>query len=149
MNIKDLPEYIDVNLKDEGISYPDNGEMVEAYAVRLYCFGYKHYLQTWPLRQRVIKANVKLITLFKDIQKDDNDEPGETTAEQFGQMMLMGGFDLASALEEFKQLAVAHKLIELDDNVHLSKERWLHCSDVVKEQLIFEYLAAFIQPCVM
>ena len=149
MNIKDLPEYIDVYLEDEAIAYPDNGEMVKSYAIRLKCFGCKHYLQTWPLRQRVVKANINLMKLFKDVETNEHDEAGETNPKQFGQMMLMGGFDLVAALEEFKQLAVNHKLIELDENVYLSKERWSHCSDVVKEQLIFAYLTAFIQPCVM
>lgn len=149
MNIRDLPEHIDITLADEGILYPDNGEMVETYSIRLKCFGYKHYLQTWGLRQRVIKANINLISLFKDVPKETVDGSDETTPEQFKQMMLMGEFDLTAALEEFKQLAVSHRLIELDEGVHLTKERWTHCSDVIKEQIIFAYLAAFIQPCVM
>ena len=144
-----MPPYIDVPLDTEGIAYPVNGEMVEAYGVRMFCFGAKHYLQTWELRQRVVKANVNLVSLYRDIEHDTKEEISEISGEQFGQMMLMGGFELNCALEEFKQLVVGNRLIELDEEVYLTKERWQQCSDVVKEKLIFAYLAVFIQPCVM
>ena len=151
MNLKDLPEWINVVLpEDEGISYPYEGECATTFEVNMYCFSAKQYLQTWPLRQRVMQAFATLTNQFKDLATEEAEEEGsKIDANQFKQMMLMSSFDLMAALEEFKQIAVVGKLIFLDDAIHLNKERWNMLPDTTKETLCFEYLAAFIQPCVI
>lgn len=152
MNINDLPDHITVMLlPHDGIAYPLDGEMQTTYEVTMYCFTAKQYLKTWPLRQRIMQSFAKITTDFADLGSSETaeDDADGISALQFKQMMLMSNFDLPSAIEDFKQLAVGGKLVFLDDAIHLTKERWNNLPDTTKETLCFEYLAAFIQPCVI
>lgn len=154
-NLKELPSSITVTLdEDGGISYPVAGEFETSFEVELVCFNRKTFLQTWPLRQRVMLANTQLMTSFKDLfesadgpSEEASDEPIDI--ESFKRMLLMGGFDARAAMEEFKQAIVASGLIKITESLAICKNRWQQVDDVAKETILFTYLATFIQPCVV
>lgn len=159
MEITDLPDYIDVTLTDrEAISYPSGGELTKTFQLRCYCFSAKLFNATWPLRNLVMKANLDVVSSMKNLVDapvaevaQDEDDVQKTILDhnQFRQMMMMSSsFDLVAAMETFKNIIVANKLVELDEGVHLTRERFDLVDGVAKEKLLFAYLAAFIQPCV-
>lgn len=153
MNIKDLPEFVTVNLSEEsGVKYPKNGDFETAYQVDLLCFNKKIYTQTWPLRTRLMQVFTKgllgeLSSLAENAEKKEEDS--QMTGEDLMNACLIGGFDAMAALEEFKQAIVGNGLIKLDEDVSLSKQRWNDLDGDVQETILFEYLANFIQPCVL
>ena len=152
--IKDLPPSVMMKLDDDGgIEYPVDGDYVVSYEIELVCFSRKTFLKTWPLRQRVMRATTTLINDFADVFNDNAQpaevEDGPVDVNAFKNMLLMCGFDGVAAMEEFKQFAVAGGLIKVTEDVTMCKARWAQVDDVTKEQILFTYLANFIQPCVV
>ena len=158
MEITDLPDYIDITLSEaEAIPYPQDGEIVKAFQIRLHCFTAKQYVSTWPLRSRIMESTSKIASLFPQtainhqLQIDEEEAKANKTMDpqQFKQMMLMSSFDLMAGFEDFKNLAIAGKLVELDEGIHINRERWDQVCGTAQEKLFFGYVATFILPCVL
>lgn len=157
MEIDQLPDFIDVMLSEnEAIAFPHEGEIIKTQQVRMYCFNAKQYVSTWPLRARIMECNAKIASQFASFAPSGANNPenqlsdaSTMTGLQFKQLMLMGGFDLISGLQEFKNIVIAGKLCELDDDVFMNKERWEQVQGTAQEKMFFDYCAAFIVPCVL
>lgn len=159
MKIQDLPESVTVTLdEDQAVQYPINGDFEQSYELELLCFSKKNYLKTWPLRQRMMDVSSTMAAKFQELMPDmiDSNDEQDTeqskqmpTADEMRSMCMMGGFDAVAAMEEFKQFAIAGKLIKIDEDVFMNKERWEQLDDELKEEVLFTYLANFIQPCVV
>lgn len=154
MNIKDLPDSIPFYLdQDSGVEYPKNGDFETTHELELVCFNKKIYSQTWALRSRLMQVFTGLTGALGDLaqQAEPKEEKDESPmdGEDLMNACLIGGFDAPSALEEFKQIIVANDLIKLDENTALNKQRWGMMDSYVQEEIMFEYLANFIQPCVL
>ena len=156
--IKDMPSSVLVTLDEEsGVKYPVSGDFEISYEIELICFDRKSYLKTWPLRQRVMRANTQLMNdfenLFKGSEKAAAEEPeqeqDEVDVNAFKQMLLMCGFDAVAAMEEFKQFAIVGGFVKVTESITMNKERWAQVDEYTKEQILFTYLAHFIQPCVV
>ena len=157
MEITDLPDYIDITLSEaEAIPYPQDGEIVKTYQLRLHCFNAKQYVSTWPLRSRIMESTSKIASLFPQAAMNNHTQIDEEEAQtkvmdptQFKQMMLMSSFDLMAGFEDFKNLAIAGKLIELDEGVFMSRERWDQVTGTAQEKIFFSFSSTFILPCVL
>lgn len=156
MEIKDLPESVTFNLdEDSGISYPVSGNFETAYQLELMCFGKKFYSRTWPLRQALMQAFTAMSEKLENMVTDDQKKASQgedkpMSGEELQTACMIGGFNSEQALVDFKNAIVANDLIKIDDGVFLKKQRWENNVDsYTQEQIMFEYLANFIQPCVL
>lgn len=156
MNIKDLPESVRVMLDaDSGIKFSKNGDFETTYEIELVCFSKKIYAQTWPLRQRLMQVFTglvgKLDTMAEQATSEEKpaDSDGFMNAEDLENACMIGGFDAQAALEEFKTAIVGNGLIKLDSDTAMNKNRWQTVDSFTQEMIMFEYLANFIQRCVL
>lgn len=156
MKIKDLPESVPFFLEEEdGIKYPVKGDFETSYELTLLCFSKKTFAQTWPLRQRLMQAFTSLTGSLGQVAEDadkpeeEKQDDSKMDGEDLMNACMIGNFDAQLALEEFKQAIVANNLIKLDDENFLNKHRWAQIDEMTQEQIMFEYMANFIQPCVL